>query len=351
MCSATSLQPVDERAQPRRIVDVGRPVQRQHGVAAVRQPQRRLDLGGHGAVARWASRVSIITLPTTKIARSRTPSRRRLTAPSAAGCQQDRRQPIGDEAVDLLGHRQVEASAAPLRRARRAYPSSPRRAPPPASSSRRRPRPPGPDALSATPPRSRTITAAVCVGVRSAAHAEVPVRARQTELLEEDARHRVVVVLARVDESLFDVGMGPQGRDQRGDLRRNSAWCRRHGIPAAFGGHAIRPRRCSARQNAVLRPSANRRARSLAESHPAALAAGEADGDVEAAGVGRADQHWDRSATSGCCRRRRRACRRRRAPAAAAPAPRALYLVCPPWASTTSSAIVDSPFLGVTFIA
>ena len=61
----------------------------------------------------------------------------------------------------------------------------------------------------------RSMTRAVCAAVRARADVEHVVRLADAELLEEDARHRVVVVLAGVDERVADrVGSPGERRDR-----------------------------------------------------------------------------------------------------------------------------------------
>ena len=63
---------------------------------------------GHGSVARWASSVSIITLPTTVIASRGQPVAAQVRGRVVGGRQQDGRELVGEDPVDLLGHRSIE---------------------------------------------------------------------------------------------------------------------------------------------------------------------------------------------------------------------------------------------------
>ena len=56
------------------------------------------------------------------------------------------------------------------------------------------------------------------LGLRAASDAEVPIRPGQAELLEEDASHLLVVVLAGVQEPLRDALMGAKRLHDGGDL-------------------------------------------------------------------------------------------------------------------------------------
>ena len=99
--------------------------------------------------------------------------------------------------------------------------------------------------------------------VRAALAGQLVIGARQRQLLEEHPRHGVVGVLAGVDEALLD---RPGARAAAGISAAifvkfglvPTTW-RTRGIAGMLSGP-----RAAGRQNAVLRPSANRRARSPA---------------------------------------------------------------------------------------
>ena len=131
--------------------------------------------------------------------------RRRREAPA--------REVVRDDPVDLLGHRPVEAAQAGLDVGDRESRASPRPARRRASSSCRR-------TTSTTSGRSarqdrleRGEHPRRLLGAAAAADAERVVRPRQAQLGEERAGHRLVVVLAGVDEHLFV--SGAEGRLQR----------------------------------------------------------------------------------------------------------------------------------------
>ena len=91
-----------------------RAMQRDERVAARRQRRAARAIGDCHAPARaLPSRVSIMTLPTKRMRVASTPSRRGCRSASAIGVKTGR-DGVGDDAVDLLGHRPVERAQAGL---------------------------------------------------------------------------------------------------------------------------------------------------------------------------------------------------------------------------------------------
>ena len=122
ICAATSAERVEDPLQRGLVVDVGRRVQRDERVrlraGAVHQPEHLQNRVRLRAAAAACVSVSIMTLPTREIDDGPVPSASRFSSASAEGVKCQRRQPIGDDAVDLLGHAAIVASAAPPRRGR-----------------------------------------------------------------------------------------------------------------------------------------------------------------------------------------------------------------------------------------
>ncbi len=190
-----------------------RAVQRQHRVAPIRERQRLPHLGPRRA-ARCASSVSIATLPTVTIAWSRCP-RGQVGRGGVGRRQQQRRQVIHHDAVRLFRHPPIERAQAGLemrdgqielggdqRRGERRVDVAD-------DDDEVRPLL-GEDRLEAEHHRRGLRR------VAAAADAEIPIRLRQRQLVEEDLRQGVVVVLAGVDEPLGEAA----ALRQRGHHRR-----------------------------------------------------------------------------------------------------------------------------------
>ncbi len=146
-----------------------------------------------------ATRVSIIVLPTNRNPRSSTPSARRLSSRLGRVQEEQLGEVIGDDPVDLLRHRAVEAPQPGLDVADRD--------PEPGRAERRGE---GRVDVAGNQDEVRSLVAKHrlqplehargLLAVAARADPEHVVRLRYPELLEEDLRHRPVVVLAGVDD-------------------------------------------------------------------------------------------------------------------------------------------------------
>ena len=168
-----------------------------------------------GSTPRSASARRPLLARAARTAASRRPSRRRRARPArrptrCAGChrrlrraQQQVARVVGEHAVQLLGHRAVERAHARLDVRDGHARAAPPRAPPRASSwCRRRPAPCRAACRASSGSRAASIRAVWSVFVPSWI-AELAVRRRDAQLVEEDPRQLVVVVLPRVDEQLL----------------------------------------------------------------------------------------------------------------------------------------------------
>ena len=199
--------------------------------------------------------------------------------------------------------------------------ASPRRASPPASSSCRRRSARCPGGVPGSPPRVSRACGRLAA-VRTRADAEVDVRARNAELLEEDVGHRRVVVLAGVDDQVLDARRAhsrPRSRGRPARASRTAGARRRHAIRRTVAAressepaeHAVlRAGTAGCRRRSAAR-ARRRRRRPSVETYPAI-----ADPALHARRVAVDDRIGRRRRASRRRRRRRsnsrRASRRRR---------------------------------------
>ena len=207
-----------DRLGEQRAVDEGGAVQgdEQVGAGLDAQPARRVSSPRKRPSS--ATSVSIIVLPTKCMRSSPTPSARRFSIASSLCRKSSSRERVGDDPVELLGHRAVEAAQAGLdvgdrdvqlgRRDRRRH---------------RRVDVAGDDHEVGALGEQHRLEALHHPGrlLRVAARADLEhvVGRGHPELLEEDLRHQPVVVLAGVDDGVAGVRQtGAQGADHRGHL-------------------------------------------------------------------------------------------------------------------------------------
>ena len=257
--------------------------------------------------SRWASSVSIITLPTTKIARSR----RRLRGADCRRRRGRREQQVGDSwsvrmrlissgivrskersPASTCADRHAELGRGERRRQRRVDV---------ADDDDHVGRSLGEHRLEPHHHRGGLL------GVRCRSRRRGRVRPREPELLEEDAGHRAVVVLAGVDEALRrSTGRRRSARDDRRDLHE----VRPRADDVEDLGHRLEMLSQADAVAGCWRPSAKRRTRWPAETVEAADAAGEPDLDVEEPAVQACRRAADTGRPRGSPnRRRRRGCR------------------------------------------
>ena len=107
--AAHRLDRPEQPVEHRRVVHVGGPVQGEHGVLAVREPEPRQDAGGPGAGERLDQRIDHhVADPVDVVGRGALAQQVRVGV--GRGREQQLAQPVGDEPVDLLRHRQVARS-------------------------------------------------------------------------------------------------------------------------------------------------------------------------------------------------------------------------------------------------
>ena len=202
-------------------------MQRHDEVVAARRARAPPGASGASIRSRIATSVSIIVLPTSWIASAGRPSRQQVVARLRRVDEQQLRELVGDDPVDLLRHRAVEGaqpgldvadreSAASRHRERRGQ----RRVHVARNEHDVRLASRGAPARAAPSPRG-------LLRVRPGADSERVVRLADAELLEEDLGQLAVVVLAGVDE-------------RRARTRRRAARARRRSARSSSSSAACR---------------------------------------------------------------------------------------------------------------
>ena len=190
-CTGLSSGAVHERRAVQRDEQVARP-------GSARSARPRAGRRKRGSIA--TRRVDHRVADEVRCARRRCLRARRFSIASSRVDEEEVGELVGDDPVDLLGHRAVEAAQAGLDVRDRDAAASPRRAPRRASSSRRRGRSRGPGAPRSRTGSRRSITRAVCTACVPEptpsrwSGSGMPSSSRKTSDIS------AVVVLARVDE-------------------------------------------------------------------------------------------------------------------------------------------------------